>query len=673
MAGVLTVGSVAGAAALKPASVFADNMVLQQKQDIPVWGRGTPGATVTVAFLGQRVSTTVSDDGRWSLRLSAETASAENRALSLAVRQVSAESAEETIIFQNVAVGEVWICSGQSNMGWPVCDSLNPEMEVTSANFPGIRLFTVREMTAPEPQEFCEGRWLVCSPSSVGTFSGVGYFFARRIHQELDVPVGMIHASWGGSPIVPWTPLETLKATQAAGDTARKFEMERDIYLADASQYDAILAEAVKQREVDLAAYDARVFAQDVGHVEGWANGNEGTGAWQNADMPLSVQVLGSFCGSAWCKRTVTIPGSWLGRELQFNFGSIDEADEVYVNGTLIGETHDNSLWQTPRHYTIPAAVVTGPELLVVARVMNQVGVMGVGGIDTDFSLLPVDAAEGDAVVPMALGWRYAFGSPLSFSDRPVIPMPTVPGAGWNASTIYNAMIAPLVPYGVRGALWYQGEADSGAWQAYEELLPAMIGGWRKAWGQENFDFLIVQLANLYAAQSAAIETASVADIRDVQRKTLAVPGTGLAVALDVGDPDDVHYPNKQDVGLRLAQWALNRSYGRADVVPSGPLYRSMGVDSNRVVLAFDHVADGLILKGAAWSGFAVAGEDHYFHKARAEIRAETVVVWADAVQEPVAVRYGWGNNPACTLYNQAGLPASSFRTDNWTHALSAD
>jgi sialate O-acetylesterase len=235
-------------------------------------------------------------------------------------------------------------------------------------------------------------------------------------------------------------------------------------------------------------------------------------------------------------------------------------------------------------------------------------------------------------------------------------------------------MIAPLAPFAVKGTLWYQGEADAGEWQAYTELLPTMIGAWRTAWGQPSFYFLIVQIANYTPPQPNAIEFNSCADIRDVQRKALSIPETGLAVALDTGNTDnyDGHPRNKQDVGLRLAIWALNKTYGRGDVVPSGPLYRSIKTEKDRVVVAFDYVGGGLTVRGSSLDGFAIAGPDKMFYKARAEIKGDTVVVWSDKVSEPSAVRYAWATNPSSTLYNKEGLPASSFRTDDWAAAKCA-
>lgn len=658
-------------AAPRTPDLFSEGMVLQREQPVPIWGTAEPGETVTVSIVGKEASGVTDKDGKWMVTLPALPTCIEPTDLVIKGRTTEGVATESRI--PNVLIGEVWLCSGQSNMGYPVNGCSNAAAEQAAAHYPMIRMFTVTERADPTPQSSCVGRWSVCTPDSVGLFSGTGYFFARKIHTDLGIPVGMIHASVGGTAINSWTPLETLKATDAGKAAARAFEHDRDIYLSDTNKFAQIIEAGKAKRETELADYDRKVFATDVGHVEGWAAGVLGSGEWKPADMPLPYRATGNFCGSAWCRKSLTIPTNWLGQNLRFNFGSIDEADEIYINGTLIGETHDNSLWQTPRHYSIPAAIVTNSELIIVVRVMNQVGAMGVGGIPADFSLQLAADNDGASAIQMAKDWTYAMGSPLSFNNRPIPDTTSVPGIGINPSTLYNAMIHPLAPYAIRGALWYQGEADAGYWKAYTELLPAMVKAWRDEWHQQEFPFLIVQLANFFERCPNAIEVNSYAEIRDVQRKMLGlIPNSGLAVILDTGDGEG-HPKDKQDVGFRLGLWALSKIYGHNDIVPCGPLYKDMTVDSNKVVLSFDDFGSGLIAREEPMTGFAIAGNDKIFYKAQAEIQGDHVVVWSDRVATPVAVRYAWMTNPKVSLYNKAGLPASSFRTDDWDDARAGD
>jgi sialate O-acetylesterase len=426
--------SVAGAEVKLP-GVFGDHMVLQRDVAVPVWGWAEPGGEVTVTLAGQSQTAAADKDGKWSLRLNRMPAGGP---YTLKVRGSS------TLELGDVLVGEVWLCSGQSNMAMAVSGCNQYAEEQAAADLPKIRHFTVPRRNAQAPETTCGGAWTVCSPQTVGKFSGTAYFFGRTLHKELNVPVGLINSSVGGTPIEAWT----------------------------------------------------------------------------------------------------------------------------------------------------------GPK---------------------------------------------------------------------DSGPLYNGMIAPLAPYAIRGAIWYQGERNAkvGQPEAYAAQLPALIGGWRGVWGQGDFPFLYVQLPNYTQPQQQPVENAGWVQIREAMLKTLAVPNTGMAVTVDLGEAGNIHPKNKQDVGKRLALWALAKTYGR-DLVYCGPLYRSMRNEGDKIIVRFDQAGGGLVAKGDQLKGFAIAGADKEFRWADAAIEGDTVVVRSPQVKDPAAVRYAWASNPDGNLYNKAGLPASPFRTDDW-------
>ena len=479
-------------------SIFGDHMVLQQGQAIPVWGTAAPGEKVMVR-LGKRQAKTAADaDGQWMVKL---------RALKTGkTRKLTVSGESNKIAFDDVLLGEVWVCSGQSNMQWPVHATDNGDAEVAAADYPSIRLFSVTRHTAAGPQEDCQGRWVVCSPTAVRDFSAVGYYFGRYLHQKLDVPMGLINTSWGGTPAESWTSRSTL-----AADPELRVILDR---------WEKILADYPEAKK----AYDEEIAKWKVQAEEAEAAGK-----------PVPRQPQGPY----------------------------------------------------------------GP-------------------------------------------------------DHP-----------WRPSSLYNAMIAPLVPYGIQGAIWYQGESNADRAFQYRNLFRSMIVDWRQSWNEGNFPFLFVQLANFTDVLPDPGPSAW-AELREAQTMTLSLPNTGMAVIIDIGEAKDIHPRNKQDVGKRLALNALANTYGKK-VLYSGPMYESMEVENGAIRVEFEHTDGGLTAKGGdTLKGFAIAGADRKYVWADAAIDGDEIVVSSDAVASPVAVRYAWAHNPVCNLYNAAGLPASPFRTDDW-------
>jgi len=463
-----------GLADIKLPNVIGSGMVLQRDMAVPVWGWAEAGEEVTVSFSDQTKKAKAGNDGKWIVKLDSLKANSEGATLTI--------SGKNKINLDNVLVGEVWICSGQSNMEWAIRQSMNPKEEAAAANYPQIRLFNVPGHTvSPLPKDEGAGQWQVCDPKSANNFSAVGYFFGRRLHKDLKVPVGLIGSNWGGTRIEPWT---------------------------------------------TLAGFE-------------------------------SVPELSKI------------------------------ADQVknYKQDTRVG--------------------------------------------------------------------------------------------GGQPSAIYNSMVHPLTPFAMRGGIWYQGESNGNEGITYYQKKHALVNGWRKAFQNKDLAFYWVQLANFQKESDKPEGGDGWAKLREAQTKALDIPGTGMAVITDIGAANDIHPKNKQDVGWRLAQWALHQTYGQKNLVPSGPLYKSHKVEGNAIRLSFDHVGSGLIVgnkngleptaevKDGKLEHFSISGKDNKWVWADAKIDGETVVVESKEVSEPVAVRYGFTMNPAkANLYNKEGLPAGPFRTD---------
>jgi sialate O-acetylesterase len=469
----------------------------------PIWGWADPGEKVTVTLGDQKAEATADKDGKWQVRLAAMKAGTGPLEMTVA--------GKNTLKLANILIGEVWICSGQSNMGFTVKGVINSDQEIAEAKHPKIRLFSVTRVTAATPQTDCKGEWVECSPETVPGFTAVGYFFGRDLLQALAVPVGLVNTSWGGTPAEAWTSRDALEADPAFAGLLERWKQNIEAYPKAKEAWD-------KVKDKKMADWKAAA-------------------AKAKAD----------------------------GKQPQ----------------------------RAPQAPSDPAASPNCP------------------------------------------------------------------------ASLYNGMIAPLIPLGIRGAIWYQGESNVGRPMEYRKLFPAMITDWRKHWAEGEFPFFFVQLANFMARKPEPADS-NWAALREAQTMTLALPKTGQAVIIDIGEANDIHPKNKQDVGKRLALAAEAVAYGK-DVVYSGPMYESMKVEGERVRLQFNHVGGGLVAKGGGQlTGFAMAGEDKKFAWADAKIDGDSVLVWSKDVPKPAAVRYAWADNPECNLYNKADLPASPFRTDDW-------
>jgi len=647
-------------AVVHAASLFGDNLVLQRAQPVPVWGDATPGEAVKVTFAEQSVHTVTDRRGQWRVRLKPLTATAVPSRLVIA--------GTNTLTFSNVVVGEVWVCSGQSNMEWSLGATENAAYVCAAADDPLLRVFTVAHACAFTPQDSCQGSWSMCTPQSAGSFSAVGYYFARRLREKLQVPVGLINASFGGTRAESWISLPGMRELPSFRQQAEQYTHAAQ---ADSSQL-------VREQEAARNVYaDRRVAwyrsldARDPGITGHWMAPATDITHWRKVEAPCAKtdNPLGSFTGSLWFRIEVEIPAAWVGQPLTLHLGAIDETDDTYVNGIHVGRTwfETPEFWKVSRVYPVPATVVMGTHVTLCVRVLNLYYDTGLYG-PADEMKLELRDAPNEPPISLTGVWCYTDGLVIGHGEIPQMP-PAAPPANnpGNPAALFNGMIHPLIPYAIRGVIWYQGEsnANADAYGEYHELFSGLITSWRRAWRQGDFPFAYVQLANYLPPQRQPVEKASWAELRQAQDDTLALRNTIMAVTIDIGEANNIHPKNKEDVGKRLALGVLATTYQQDIPLYSGPRYASLHVQGTAAQLRFSF-SRGLICTGDHLTGFAIAGDDRCFYPAQARLVGETVVVWSDRVPKPVAVRYGWANNPPCNLANGAGLPAAPFRTDRW-------
>ena len=644
---ILVVASAASADVRLPA-IIGPNMVLQQRADAPIWGWDKPGQTVTIlaSWADKAVTATADDKGKWIARVRTPNAGAGAYTITI--------SGSNKVRLDNVLVGEVWVCSGQSNMEMAVGDLgggyrgvRDSEKEIADANFAGIRLFDVANAISPSPKDNCSGAWAACSPDRVKTFSAAGYFFGRELHRALNVPIGLISADWGGTVAEAWTSEDTLKSFP---EFAGALDFVRSQRVGQSDPMDA-WREAMKSWWVQAAE-------KDPGSHEHWESPSADERDWNLMEVPSTWGgALSKFDGIVWMRKAVYIRPEWEGKPLRLELGPIDDMDTTFFDGTRIGGEETPGFHDKPRSYAIPANLATaGPHTLAI-RILDTGGPGGLTGDQAQNTLRPEGAAM-EAALPLSGYWKFHPGAKLS--DLPSMQQPQMLNAN-TPTALYNGMISPMIPFGIRGAIWYQGESNRGRADQYARLFPAMIGDWRTHWGQGPFPFYYVQIAP-FGYGDKHDETAL---LREAQAKALATPNTGMAVTMDIGNPADIHPNNKQDVGRRLALWALNKTYDRSSVEYSGPVFSSMAVVGGKLRLKFDHAAS-LNSRGEPIRGFQIAGADKKFADAVATIEGESIVLSSDKVAAPVAARYGWGDAVQPNVFNGVNLPAGPFRTDNW-------
>lgn len=627
---------------VKLSSLFTDHAVLQRGIPVPVWGWAPPRSVVSVSLGAYAAAIKSGHDGRFRADLPPMPAGGPF------VLRVSCEG--DAVEVHDVHVGEVWLASGQSNMEWPLSAcGVKPE---TETDLPALRMITVDQTAMVGQRSDFAGCWRPATAKESQSFSAVGYYFAKRLCGELNVAVGIVNSSWGGTIAEAWTSRETLARNPDYAPWMRRYH-----------------ANVNSRKYWEGAVGQTKPFPADPGNqgvVKGWAGLEFDDRTWPEMILPCTWQSYGhDYSGVLWFRKTVDIPADWAGRDLMLDIGAVDKQDITYFNGEQVGATGkdlEQEFWNVNRSYRVPGRMVRPGRNVVAVRAYSFVFAGGLIGPASEMELAPV--ADSGPCIPLSGAWRcqteHNFG-------LVVAPM-SVPGEGCPNSPhmLFDNMITPLLPYGIRGAIWYQGESNADAADKYRNLMVEMIRCWRHAWGQGDFPFLQVQLAN-WMGPAAFQPHSEWALLREAQFQATREPGVGMAVAVDIGEANDIHPKNKRDVGHRLAQWALAQVYGRP-VVPSGPLYARMTIEGDCIRIYFDHAGRGLVARGGALKTFVIAGVDRRFVEAEAAIEGNTVVVRNPKVTEPLAVRYAWADNPeGCNLYNVEGLPASPFRTDTWS------
>lgn len=610
--------------------LISDGMVLQRNAETKLWGWASPGEKVSLAFQKKRYIAVAGKDGKWSIVLPPQKAGGPHQ---------MTFSASNEIRVKDILFGDVWVCAGQSNIELTMERVQDKYADlIAQTNNPNIRHFEVPDKyNFKGPNADVEGgEWQAATPGNILKFSAVGYFFARDIYAKYKVPVGLINAALGGSPAEAWISEEALKEFPRYYDEAQQFKNNALI--------DSI--EAIDNAR--SSKWYAQLNQSDAGLKQDWKEAGFNDSNWSQMTLPgyWADRELGSVNGAVWFRREINISESMAGKPAKLLLGRIVDADEVYINGRKVGNT---TYQYPPRRYMLPADALKVGRNTIAIRVINNAGR---GGFVPD---KPYELIIGDEVIDLKGKWKYKLGTPME-------PLPGQTFVRWKPVGLYNAMIAPLTNYSILGVIWYQGESNTKNLSEYEALMSKMISDWRAQWNQEDFPFLFVQLANFMEPESAPAES-NWAALRQAQLETLTVPNTGMAVAIDVGEWNDIHPLDKKTIGERLALQARKLAYYEKDLVASGPMLKSVQAQGDKLVLTFTSTGNGLTTAdNKPLRYFAVAGKDNKFVWANAEIKGDKVIVWSDKVADPVTVRYAWADNPeGANLYNKEGLPASPF------------
>ncbi|WP_205511055.1 sialate O-acetylesterase [Longitalea arenae] len=626
-------------AQLRLPAIFGDSMVLQRNAPVKIWGWAAPAESITVSFHGQQRTAKADANGNWQLVLSPEPAGGP---YDLTVK------GRTTITLRGILMGDLWLCSGQSNMEMPLNgwgQVLNWEQEIATADFPSIRLFTVEKDVQGLPaKDLKGGTWLTCTPQHIPPFSAVGYFFGRALHQQLKVPIGLINASWGGTDIESWI-------SYAGFRTAPYYK-----HLVDAAPERSTAAlTALKDQQLQAYLIAEQLNNIDTTTLAQWPALDHDDNSWRTMKVPElweSQQPGSAFDGVIWLRKEIMIDEKDAGKAAVLKLAMIDDNDVTYLNGIKVGAVNG---YNVPRVYKIESGILKKGKNIIAVRVEDTGGGGGIHGDTADCSLL-IDGRS----MALAGSWKYRIES-----------VRVNMGVGPNdyPAVLYNAMIHPLEKLAIKGVIWYQGENNAGRAVEYRQAMPLLINDWRKRWQQPAMPFYFVQLASYNAGNGNSNQGSTWAELREAQMMAASLPNSGMAVTIDVGDPVDIHPRNKQEVGKRLAALALKKTYG-INTVATGPVYKSMRVAGSKIILQFINTGQGLMAKPASekgLAGFEIAGADQRFYPAQAAIAGTTVIVSAPEVTKPLAVRYAWADDASqANLFNRDGLPAAPFRTDQW-------
>lgn len=624
--------SIITSANVKLPLVFSDGMVLQRNKEIPVWGWADAGEKVEVRFNKQTKTIEADKNGKWMIKLTAEKAGGPFELI---------VTGKNKITIKNVLVGEVWICSGQSNMEFQMYKTMNFEKEVNDSNYPMIRHFGVAQDLSGTPKEdLKEGKWLVANKENIRDFTAAGFFFAKKLYAELNIPIGIINTSWGGTCVETWTSREAFQNSE-----------EFKSMIADVPQVDM---DAVFEAYKNAALHKIEKiqgFPVTMDNEDQFKKADHNDSKWPEIKVPSlwENQQIGNIDGVVWMRKTIILSAEQAKADAVLHLAKVDDEDVTYINGVQVGT---NKLWEALRVYKIPSGVLKEGKNVIAVRIADYSGGGGIYGDPADLKI-----QFGDKSLSLEGLWKFN-----------VVQVKLSASPNSYPSLLYNAMVNPLIPYAFQGVLWYQGEANVWRAKQYKKAFPLMITDWRTKWKQGDFPFYFVQLSTFNEFNGNSKVGSKWAELREAQSETLQLPNTGMVVTTDIGDAKDIHPKNKQDVGLRLAAIALNNVYGKKRVY-SGPTYKAQQIKGNQIILTFNNIGGGLTAgdNSENLKGFEIAGADKVFHSAKAIIKNNTVIVSSENVPNPVAIHYGWADDDTeINLFNKEKFPASPFRTDNW-------
>lgn len=616
--------------------LISDGMVLQREAYIKIWGWSSPEEKISLQFIDSTYSISADKNGNWNIILHNLKPGGP---FSMEIR------AENVITINDIMIGDVWVCSGQSNMELPMSRvSWQYPDEMTNANNENIRQFLVPQNYNFKTTEidFPGGEWKKVNPQNINSFSAAAYFFAKELYEKYKIPIGLINNALGGSPAEAWMSEEALKEFPVHYQEAQKFKD------------DSLINRINLEDKTRTDAWYKLSWQKDEGYKDpanSWLNPSYNASDWAKIKVPgyWSGPDLKGINGVIWLRKEIQVPASMAGKEALLILGRLVDADSTFINGSFVGSV---GYQYPPRRYKVSADILKEGKNIITVRLISNIGIAGFVP-DKTYELV----ADGQTV-DLKGEWQYRVGAKME-------PLQGQTFIRWKPAGLFNAMVYPLLNYQIKGVLWYQGESNTRRWKEYQTLLPALINDWRQHWNDEDLPFLIVQLPNFMEPKSMPGES-EWASLRQAQLNALKVPNTGLIVAIDLGEWNDIHPIGKQPVGQRMALAAQKVAYGDNDVVYSGPIYQSMEIKDNKAILTFTNIGTGLMAKeGGKLKYFAIAGADKQFVWAEAKIENNKIIVWNDKINTPVAVRYAWADNPeGANLYNKEGLPASPFRTD---------
>jgi len=637
--------------------IFSDNMVLQRDHPIKVWGHAPNSQPVKVSFHGQSATTTADNHGKWSVTLQPVTYGGPY--------ELTITAASNTINYKNVMVGDVWVCSGQSNMEFPVSGWShvnNYQYEIDHAAYPNIRLFTVEKDISGRPEEDVKPtQWQECSPATISPFSAVGYFFGRELNQTLNIPIGLVFSAWGGTDIESWISRGSL-------DTSAEYREA----VKNLPQLDMDSLKVVFHKKMFQLVNDLQGPLPDNTAIASWKSPSFDDRKWPTMQLPglWDNQQLGNtFDGQVWFRKEFEIKPGSLTDSATLSLGMIDDNDETFLNGIPIGSTNG---YNQRRIYKIPPGILHEGTNTITIKVDDTGGGGGVYGDSNDLYL-----TRGATTTSLTGAWSFQVASIAAGSGNF--------GPNSYPSLLFNGMINPVTQFAVKGFIWYQGENNAKRGYQYRKAMPLIIRDWRNHWKEKDAPFYYVQLTSFKGDHGDSEKGSAWAELRESQTLTLSVPHTGMAVTTDIGEPNDIHPKNKQDVGKRLALLALKDSYGKP-IVAEGPKFSTMEIKGDRIELTFTGKGSGLVLKtpGASTpgtstpggseptgtpnsTGFELAGPNQKFYPATPTLTGDRITLYAPDVPHPVAVRYAWADDASnAGLFNKEGLPTTPFRTDHW-------